>query len=323
MQGRDNGFVSFYTSNYDGAARSFHLSEMRLDGYRIMIKMHLSREVLKSKDVLEFSLKTLTRDCGAPSKVVITLDGKQTEFKCVNYSGSALPHGHAFNHEHGGAFKLNRKFLLEIGNAKDIQVKIHSDEDLYCDRREFQDHCRQFYNSVYDDTMFSESVARVSPRDAARQRLDMRTQRTVKLQELTKRRNKWMVAFFIAPIVIPFASLLFVRPMSHLLSGFWFFDIMVALILAVMWIVPQIGISEILSEINKECPKCHDRAITSNGASSSLYEVRQKKTIVTNRDGMNEIRTVSAHDYEITNRFECSQCFHKWSHSHIKHGWFW
>lgn len=320
MQDRNNDFVGSYKSSYDGSENLFHLAEMRLEGCRIIIKMHLA----KNKDALEFSLKTLTKDCSGPSKVVLTLDGKQTEFRCTNYSKSALPYGHAFDYEQGGSFKLSRKVLLEIGNAKEIQVRIHSDrEDLFCDRREFQDHCRQFYNCVYDSSVFSESVAGVSPTEVSRQRLDMRTQRGVKLQQLTKSRNKWLAAFVITPVIIPFIGLLFVRPMSNLPGEFWFFDLMLALILAAMWIIPQVGIGEIWAEINKECPKCHEEAIRSTGTSSSLYEIRSKETIVTNREGIHEIRRVSAHDHEVTNKFECSQCFHKWSRSHVKHGWFW
>jgi len=325
MQGKIKPFVKVVHDEFNDKTHTKHVRELRFGGNLITVNNKLRRVQSKTK-----KFDHLVLDCSMWMKgmwflkhVIIVVDGKQIKSEYRETRHEALPHNNTFDFLEVGQFFFEQADILAIGRAAEIKVRFASKEE-HLDPKvdwltEFQNHCRQFYNNVYDELEFADTVK--SPPSVASEEdiLENVQKRAAKLNALQGKRNIWLALFLIPVIFLILA--LFGGKIESYPAIFWLFELPALAVLGTMWIVPQFEIIAIQNQMNKECPNCHLQTIKNTGSSRSFYGVRSKEEIVANRlTGANESKQVTVSDYEVTTSYECTNCFHMWSRSYIEEG---
>jgi len=325
MQGKIKPFVTIEFDEFDGKTQTKHKKELKFGGNLITIKNKLRRVQIDKErfDSLIFDYSAWTKGMWFFQHIIIIADGKKIKSDYREIRHEVMPYNNTFDYLEVGHLHIKPADVLAIGKASEVKVRFYSKEDHLEPEsdwiNDFQNHCRQFYNNVYDDLEFAETVKSAPSITSKEEVLENVQMRAAKLNALQVKRNIWLALFLIPVIVLTLA--LFGGKIEIYPPVFWLFELPALAILGTMWIVPQLEIIAIQNQINKECPNCHLQTIKNTGSSRSFYGVRSKEEIVANRlTGANESKQVTVSDYEVTTSYECTNCFHMWSRSYIEEG---
>lgn len=325
MQGNNKPFVKVEHDEFNDKTHTKHVKELRFGGNLITINNKLRRvQIQKEKfDRVVLDCSMWIKGMWFVKHVIIILDDKKIKSDYHETRHEVLPHNNTFDFLEVGHFSLKPADILAIGKASEIKVRFSSKEEHLDPKadwlNEFQNHCRQFYNNVYDELEFTDAVKSAPLIVSEETVLENVQSRAVRLNALQGKRNVW-VAVFLIPIVVLILGM-FGGKIDNFPPVFWLFELAALAIFGTMWIIPQFEINAIQNQINKECPSCHMQTIKNTGSSRSFYGVRSKEEIVVNRlTSVNESKQVTVSDYEVTTTYECTNCFHKWSRSYIEEG---
>ncbi len=316
------GFVKVSHDEFDGRVTTTHAGELRFGGNVLTFKNNLRRVVNGSDDRLLLDCDVLSRSGWPLEKLEILADGVRHDLRFVVHDNEVLSNK-VHNHQVSGVFRISTKILLQLASSQDLKARFVSRAKYYQLDDEwinsFSLHCKQFYNNVYDQSLFIEAVSGVSPVQEEEERKSSLERRSTELAELSTKRNIWLAAFLTLPVAIFFLGALILGHIDDWPDWFWAFQILVLVLLCAQWVIPQSRISEIREQISKECPKCNREAIKLRATDREFHGVRSEEKLVYNRlTNQNESKQVTVTDYKVTKNYECSHCFHKWSHSYIE-----
>jgi DNA-directed RNA polymerase subunit M/transcription elongation factor TFIIS len=318
-------YVSVEKDEFEGLTTIEHLRHCRHRGGSNELTLSWRRNIRPTSDrmILDLEIKTSRSGGWLPSQLVILADDQRIELK---YFPSKV-----CDYRGGDLFEVGMFFLdpapgtlRTLCDAASLKLKIHSVEkneytllpEEFCTQLQLQ--ARQFYNNAFDQTMYIDAVTGTAARTENDTFASQIAQRETRYRSLCNHRLIWGLVWggiFGGLCLIPVVwKVSFSSSESDL-------AIMAGLLSSLSWLVPHVQILWIERQKNKECPRCHHRAIKLTGYREDIYQVRSVEQIVNDRlTGNRKSRQVTVTDHEVTQDFACMDCRHKWTRSHIARG---
>ena len=318
-------FVSVERDEFDGLTTIEHLRHCRHRSGLYEITFSWRRNIRPASDrmILDVEIKTTRSGSWLPSQLTLLVDGQRSDLKyqanrSIEYRGGSF-------YEIGMFFiEPPQKLLRRLCDAKALKLKLRSAEnnvhavfpDEFCAKLQLQ--AQQFYNSAFDDSEYLSAVSGVTVRTADTAFAEQIACRESRYQQLCNYRLLWAVlwgSFFGGLCVLgAFGIVTFSAKSTDQL-------IIAGVLGAASWLVPHLQILWIEHQKNNECPSCHHRAIKLVSYHEAVYQVRSVERLVIDRlTGQRKSRQVTVTDHEVTHDFECKDCRHLWTRSHIVRG---
>lgn len=318
-------FVSVERDEFDDLTTIEHLRHCRHRSGMYEITFSWRRNIRPASDrmILDVEIKTTRSGSWLPSQLTLLVDGQRSDLK-YQANRSSEYRGGSF-YEIGMFFiEPPQKLLRRLCDAKVLKLKLRSAEnnvhavfpDEFCAKLQLQ--AQQFYNSAFDDSEYLSAVSGVTVRTADTTFAEQIACRESRYQQLCNYRLLWAVlwgSFFGGLCVLgAFDIVTFSAKSTDQL-------IIAGVLGAASWLVPHLQILWIEHQKNNECPSCHHRAIKLVSYHEAVYQVRSVERLVIDRlTGQRKSRQVTVTDHEVTHDFECKDCRHLWTRSHIARG---
>lgn len=318
-------FVSVEQDEFDGLTTIQHLRHCRHRSGIKEITFSWRRNIRPASDrmILDVEIKTSRSGCWLPSQLTLLVDGQRLDLKYQANKSSEYRGGSFY--EIGMFFiEPSQKTLRRLCDAKALKLKLRSaesNEDTvlpseFCAQLQLQ--AQQFYNNTFDDSEYLSAVSGVAVRTADTTFAEQIACRESRYQQLCNYRLLWAVlwasVFGGLCVLGAFGIVAFSGKMTDLL-------IIAGLLSASSWLIPHLQILWIEHQKNKECPRCHHRAIKLVRYHEAVYQVRSEERIVIDRlTGQRKSRQMTVTDHEVTQDFECKDCRYLWTRSHIARG---
>lgn len=318
-------FVSVERDEFDGLTTIQHLRHCQYRSGKNEITFSWRRNIRPASDrmILDVEIKTSRPGGWLPSQLTLLVDGRRIELKYLTGKSSEFRGGSFF--EIGMFFiEPSEKVLRCLCDAKVLKLKLQSDEknehtvlpDEFCAQLQLQ--AQQFYNNAFDGDEYLSAVSGVAVRTEDTTFAEQNASRESRYRQLCKYRLLWAVlwgSFFGGLCVLGALEIITfsVKSTDQL--------IIAGVLSASSWLIPHLQILWIEHQKNKECPSCHRRAIKMVRYYEAVYQVRSVERLVIDRlTGQRKSRQVTVTDHEVTQDFECKDCRHLWTRSHIARG---
>lgn len=318
-------YVSVEKDEFEGLTTIEHSRYCRHRGGENELTLSWRRSIRRTSDrmILDLEIKTSRAGGWLPSKLVVLADDQRLELNYFPNKVSEYRRGSLY--EIGLFFLEPTPWMLRtMCDAASLKLKLYSSEknehmllpEQFCSQLQLQ--ARQFYNNAFDQTKYMGAVTGAAPRteeDTFAQRIARREKR---YRSLCSHRLIWGMVWL---GIIGGLCLIPVFSKVSLSNNTTDLAIIAALLSSLSWVVPHVQTLWIEQQKNKECPRCHHRAIKLTGYRENVYQVRSVEQIVNDRlTGKRKSQQVTVTDHEVTQDFACMDCRHKWSRSHISRG---
>lgn len=318
-------YVSVETDEFEGLTTIEHLRHCRHRGGANELTLSWRRNIRQTSDrmILDLEIKTSCSGGWLPSQLVVLADDQRIE---LNYFPNKV-----CDYRRGDLYEIGLFFLdpapcqlRTLCDAASLKLKLYSTErnehmllpEQFCIQLQLQ--ARQFYNNAFDQTQYTDAVTGVAPHTEDDSFAAHFTRREKRYRSLCRQRLIWgmvWLGIFGGLCLIPVFSKVSLSSSASDLA------IILALLSSLSWIAPHVQIFWIEQQKNKECPRCHHRAIKLIDYRENVYQVRSVEQIVNDRlTGEKKSRQVTVTDHEVTQDFACMDCRHKWTRSHISRG---
>jgi hypothetical protein len=318
-------YVTVEKDEFEGLTTIEHLRHCRHREGANELTLSWRRNIRPASDrmILDLEIKTSRSGGWLPSRLVVLADNQRIELKYLpnkvgDYRGGDL-------YEIGLFFlEPASRTLRTLCDATSLKLKLHCAEknefilpsQEFC--AQFQLQARQFYNNAFDQTMYVEAVTGTAARTEDDTFASHIARREARYRSLCNYRLFWGLVWggvFCGLCLMPvFWKVSFSSSAIDL-------AIMAGMLSSLSWLVPHLQILWIERQKNKECPRCHHRAIKLTHYREDVYQVRSVEQIVNDRlTGNRKSRQVAVTDHEVTQDFVCMDCRHKWTRSHISRG---
>lgn len=318
-------YVSVEKDEFEGLTTIEHVRHCRHRGGENELTLSWRRNIRQTSDrmILDLEIKTSRAGGWLPSKLVALADDQRIE---LNYLPNKIGEYHRGDLYEIGLFFLEPApwMMRTLCDAASLKLKLYSSEKnehmllpaQFCTQLQLQ--ARQFYNNAFDQTQYMDAVTETAPRTEEEVFAVYIARREKRYRSLCNHRLIWGMVWF---GIISGLCLIPVFSKVSLSNSTTDLAIIIALLSSLSWVVPHVQILWIEQQKNKECPRCHRRAIKLTGYRENVYQVRSVEQIVNDRlTGKRKSQQVTVTDHEITRDFACKDCRHKWTRSHISRG---
>jgi hypothetical protein len=318
-------YVSIDKEEFDGLTTLEHLRHCRHRSGANELTMSWRRNIRPTSDrmLLDLEIKTSRSDGWLPSQLVILADEQRMEWTYMPSKVCEYRKGELYE---TGMFFVEpaARTLRTLCDANSLKLKLRSADkneytllpEEFC--RGLQLQAKQFYNNTYDDTLYTEAVSGPVARNEDEHFAQHIARRERRYTSLCIFRLIYGVLW-----AVLFGGMCVVSSQGHAFSDSGTdLAITLAALSAAIWVIVHLQVLWIEYQKNKECPRCHLRAIKLTGYREEVYQVRSKEQIVSDRlTGKQKSRQVNVTDHEVTQDFACLDCRHEWTRSHIARGY--
>lgn len=318
-------YVSVEKDEFEGLTTIEHLRHCRHRSGANELTLSWRRNIRRTSDrmILDLEVKTSRSGGWLPSKLVVLADSLRIELKYFPTKVCEFRRGDLY--ETGMFFvEPSAKGLRTLCDATSLRLKLQSAEkneymllpDECCTQLQLQ--AKQFYNNAFDDSMYVTQVSGTAARTEDDTFAAVISRREARYRNLCDHRLVWGLLWL---GIFGGLSLLCATEKVALSSSITDLVIIVGLLGSASWLIPHMQILWIEHQKNRECPRCHRRAIKLTGYRESIYQVRSVEQIVNDRlTGKRKSRQVMVTDHEVTQDFACADCRHQWTRNHIARG---
>ena len=318
-------YVVVEQDEFEGLTTIEHLRHCRHRAGANELTLSWRRTIRRTSDrmILDLEIKSARSGGWLPSQLVVLADEQRIELEYFPNKTCEYRRGDLYEI---GLFFLAPapRTLRTLCDAATLKLKLYSTEknehmllpERFC--AQLQQQARQFYNNAFDQTQYTDAVCADSPRTENETFAEHIARREKRYRSLCSQRLIWGLVWL---GILSGLCLIPVVSKVSLSSSATDLAFIVALLSSLIWVVPHVQILWIEQQKNKECPRCHHRAIKLTGYRENVYQVRSVEQMVNDRlTGKRKSRQVTVTDHEVTQDFACIDCRHTWTRTHISRG---
>lgn len=277
------------------------------------------KTLFKQNESIVIDFRVQASETWFPRKMIMLIDGKTNDLIFFVYDGQHYTPDINNKYTTRGHISVDIKLLKKICSSESFKIQIYGEPHFRfnmelsdCARLRLQ--AQQFYNNVYDESAYPESVSMISPRQHAEDELVRVSERKERLKKLKHSKNTVFFTGLFVIALIAWASLANLKPILALSL------ILFCLFVLIIEVAPTaFDIARLEKQINNECEKCHKETIIHDDTTVSMLAVRSVEKIVGDRlTGANVSKQVTVTDQEVTSHYRCTSCGHSWSNTRFR-----